>query len=222
VFVIAEPYARFEASVEQELLERAATDLQSFAEGILKEHFGERYATLRIAIVVRVEVGSSRVWITVGSVITVLTLYGSIRRSVDYLTRDARHIGDMLLTHVGHSLNIGDSPRYCQRRSGVPGRIRGLFEKVENGQLSAEETTDRALGIIYQYSDSDAAREIPELASRLSSEFEGTEGDRLPQERRGRGPREVLGLPSQTPPRRRRGVVASRGPSTGDLLVRRY
>jgi hypothetical protein len=56
---------------------------------------------------------------------------------------DAKYIGDAVLSHVGAALEIDAPPEYQQRRAGVPGRIRNLFRKVEEGEMSADEASSR-------------------------------------------------------------------------------
>jgi hypothetical protein len=81
MFIIAEPYARFERSLEQPALERGAAQIEDTCRKILREHLADRYEALEITIIVRVESGSTRAWITVGSIVTALTFYGSIEKA---------------------------------------------------------------------------------------------------------------------------------------------
>jgi hypothetical protein len=222
MFIIAEPYARFERSLEQPALERGAAQIEDTCRKILREHLADRYEALEITIIVRVESGSTRAWITVGSIVTALTFYGSIRESVDYLVSDAKYIGDAVLSHVGAALEIDAPPEYQQRRAGVPGRIRNLFRKVEEGEMSADEASSRAVAIVYEHADNRTIATVPQLAAQLAHEFQAAETEEpRPEESRKRLPPPPVVLPS-TPSRRRRGVIASRDPETGELVIRRY
>lgn len=168
MFILAESYARFEETVPEETLDAAATELHELAERVLRELYGERYDILRVRVVVRIEIGSCRVWITISCLVTVLTSYGNIRQSVDYLVRDAKTLGTIILPEVGPSLRISERPQHHQRRTGVPGRIRALFREVERGTMSADEATTKALSLLYDFSDSNSGHLIPEFAEELS------------------------------------------------------
>lgn len=221
MFTIAEPYARFEETAADATFERAAGGLQEFAERVLRERFGGDYGRLRIAVVVRIESGSTRVWVAVGSVVGILTLYGDIRQSVDYLVHDAKQVGAVLLPHIPSELGIQAPPKYRQRRTGLPGRLQKLFEKVKQGKITAEEATRKAVSLLQKHADTEETGAIPELATRLSEEFAQTELERpsFPQ-RSVRKP--TLALPPRAPRRRRRGVIATRDALTGELVIRSY
>src|SRR5258706_10013210 len=108
--VVAETYVRFESSTDADAFDRMASDLEAFTRIALTQYFSERERTVKFAVVVRIETGSSRVWITIKAAVGVIVLYGSIRQSADYLTSDARTIGGMLIPHVGTTLGIGEQP----------------------------------------------------------------------------------------------------------------
>lgn len=226
MIVIAEPYVRFAQTLDGSSLGEHAQRLLSVSEEIALSHDGYRGLRLKfgdgaIAVSVRVEQGSTRAWITITAVVGALTLYGEIRESIDYLVRDARTVGRLLVAQAPESLGLeGERPEMRQLRAGQAGRLKKLFRRVEVGDLSADDATRRAMKILYE-----VRHELPVgLGEQLARELEEAEAaekgsgrKRLPRE----VPREFALLPER-PRRRRIGVIARRDPRDGQLRVDSY
>jgi hypothetical protein len=207
------------------------------------EYFGQRYDLLQIAVVVRVEIGSTRAWIkiTAGVAFSTLLTYGELRQSVDHLMKDGHALAGLLRPQIAVSIGLESSnvERY-EARLGAPGQLHRLFTLVERGEMTADEATTRALGIIRASQDADAilARELPGLVHALDREFRqaadraatietehrrATSVDRLPGQPDTTIPRRpALGLPPHPPSRRRRGVVARANRATGHVDLSHY
>jgi hypothetical protein len=244
VIIIAEPYARYAPTLAESELAGAAERLFLVAERTAQDHYGARYLQFGLAITVRIEVGSTRVWITVvaASVFNVFINYGSVRQSLDYLIKDAQTMAGLLLPHVPESLGIApQQPELHQRRLGLPGKLRTLFARVESGELSAEEATAKASELIEKHGLT-AVEEITKLKQQLTLDFQTNVRPTPPQlrERISLNLAEStshealpLTLPSSpnvrepvvaVPPgskrrSRRKGVVAQRDRETGNIQI---
>ena len=73
MIVVAEAYARFVRTLGRDDVAPGAQALLSAAEEIVYAHFAERLDRNEIRVVVRVEEGSTRIWVTISTVIVVLT-----------------------------------------------------------------------------------------------------------------------------------------------------
>jgi hypothetical protein len=224
MIVIAEPYARYTRTIPPSDIESAASRLLQAAERTTRQHFDDRYERLGITVVARVEAGSTRTWVTIGALVTALNAYGSFRQSIDYLVKDARSVGQMILSESPHSLGIDEHPAGQQRRLGIPGQLRRLFARVEKGELSPEEATSQAVRLLERRGGIESMPDVPRLARQLRSELTEIAAE---QERRKtalppKSHRPVLGLPPTAPVRRPRGAIASRSPESGEVDVVTY
>jgi hypothetical protein len=223
MIVIAEPYARYTRTLEPSDIESAATRLLQAAERATREHFGDRYERLGITIAARVEAGSTRTWVTIGAVLAALNSYGNLRQSIDYLVKDARSVGQVILSESPHSLGVDEHAAGQQKRLGVPGQLRRLFVRVEKGELSPEEATSQAVRLRERRGGIDSMPDVPRIARQLRSELtEIAEQERPKIPLPPRSHRPVLGLPPAAPVRRPRGAIASRDSESGQLDVVTY
>jgi hypothetical protein len=244
--IITEFYARYESTVAESELRAAGENLLKFAENTAREYYAERYDQLGITLTVRVEIGSTRVWITIKGLGKVLLIYAAIREGVDYFIADSQMMARLLVPGIPSALNIPPQyPQYHARRLGLPGQLRRLFEKVQRGELSPAEATSEAIDM-FQQQDPKALSEFPDLKDRLSSEFtailrfvpsipdeariyqtkkpveSGGVPKRAPSPRRTREP-VIAPVPGTSYRRRRRaGLVAARDVETGDIKIIRY
>jgi hypothetical protein len=240
MIVIAEPYAQYRSTIAADDLEHAAANLLQFADQISRSHFADRYGQLDVTVVARVEVGSTRVWITIATLANALISYGGIRQSVDYLIKDGQYLGQLILAGVPESIGIQSrSSEREERRLGVPGQLQRLFSSVERGEISAAEATMRALTILQTQGGVYVMRELPKLTEQFVVEFkEAANSGRkqlsmnfgqaasppdVPTERgkQKAHQREIALLPT-TPRQRRRGVIASRNRTTGHAQISMY
>jgi hypothetical protein len=246
MIVIAEFYARYRSTVTRSELTVAGENLLKFAENAAREYYAERYDQLGIAITVRVEIGSTRVWITVKALGKAFLLYAAIRQGTDYLIQDSQNLARLVIPRIPAALKIPPQrPEYHSRRLGLPGQLHRLFEKVQSGELSSDEATNRAV-LLFQRDEEDLVREVPALKDRLASEFRKLEPSTLrpPGEQRSYQsgesaerrsvPRRAPSLPQHREPviaplpgtgfrrRRRTGIIATRDPETGGIRVNPY
>ena len=249
MIVIAEFYARYRSTLPEEELDRAAQNLLIFVETVTHDYYSERYSELGITPSVRVEIGSTKSRIVIGSLVIVLTQYGSIREGVDYLIKDSRALAPLIVPGISRSLGLQtEVPEYHARRLGLPGKLRRLFVQVERGEISPDEATNQALQLLQSQGGPDTpntTQELERLRQQFSMEFHsiapelsrrfttqhslrsGQEmASREPPKRvpvRPSRPEPVLaplpGLPSRR--RRRRGVVATRD-QRGAIRVTEY
>jgi hypothetical protein len=241
MIVIAEPYARYQETLAESELELASTRLLEVAEDLCRLHFAARYKAFGITIEARVEVGSTRTWVTISALVGALLFYGNLRQSIDYLIKDADMVSRLIQPKVASTIGLqSSSPKRHERRLGVPGELKRLFARVERGEMLADEAASRALYLLRIHDDAYAARELPRLERKLISEFQiaacsRQEGERqmieMPhvqvrdgdaKKQQERPKRLDMGLPPTQPIRRRRGVVASRDPRTRHVAIRRY
>jgi hypothetical protein len=111
----------------------------------------------------------------VSALITILNYYGSIREGADYLIKDARELSRLIIPAISRVLGLPDQvPEYHQRRLGLPGRLRRLFEQVEQGEISASEAVDRASRLL-DAGDEPDLRDLPQIKEQLAREFHHAE-----------------------------------------------
>jgi len=147
---------------------------------------------------------------------------------------------------ISHSLGLGaESPEYHATRLGLPGKLHRLFLQVEQGKISADEATRRAVRLLQNQNGDDVSQRLPTLEQNLSLEFHSlerslprtageelsiesnrlntiaTESKRMPP--RSDAPHPVIAAPPGTPARRRRrGVIVRRDRKTNKIQVNRY
>lgn len=156
MIVIAQPYARFEKSLSDDRLKAAATRLLEYTEKRARTRYAQRFGIdAPIHVEADLEQGSTRALATVLLAFGVLTHYGEIRHSIDYLVKDAKWLGDHVLPVVSELIGIPDKPVVTQRRLGVPGQLQRLFTAVERHEITPQEATSRAVEIL-EHGSSDA------------------------------------------------------------------
>ena len=246
MIVVAEFYARYRSTIAESELTVTGENLLEFAEDAARKYYAQRYSQLGITITVRVEIGSSRVWITVKALGKALLLYAALRQGIDYLIEDSLNLARLVIPGIPAASKLPPQrPEYHERRLGLPGQLRRLFEKVQSEQLSSDEATNRAV-LLFQQQEEDLVREVPALQGRLSSEFRTFEPptSRTPGEQHSYQSSESAGrrgVPTHTPSlprrrepviatvagtefrrRRRTGIIATRDPKTGRIRVTLY
>lgn len=227
MIIIAEPYLRFSTSIARSALQRAAENVLENVQPLVLSSYTEQGREFDIRIFVRVEVGSTKVWVTVSAAASVLIGYGSIRQSIDYLVKDAKTVAGVVAGHAGGSLGLPNAtPSYQQRRLGLPGQLQRLFREVQRHELDADAATARAIQLIYESNPIDLVDSAPGLSEALSREFRDAARKRPRRSGSGRPPKdEPAKLPSPDvalPPRQRSGVVVERDEKTGLLKVSTY
>src|SRR5262245_43869850 len=145
MIVIAEPYSRFRRTIPLDELKSRAGDLLTYSENEIRAYYRSGHPNLEIYVSLRVEQGSTRVWLVVGTVVGALTLYGDIRQSVDYLIKDARSVGELILPEVPTKLKLPETPEVTQKRLGLPGKLERLFQAVEHHEITPHKATQLAL-----------------------------------------------------------------------------
>lgn len=116
MIVIAQPYAYFRESVSESSLELAAQKLLQLGELKAKEFYLGRLPEGVISVEADIELGSTKTWIAVSTLATVLITYGDIRQSIDYLIKDAKFVGDLILPNINSALGLKAQPTVKQRR----------------------------------------------------------------------------------------------------------
>lgn len=226
MLVIAEPYFRYGQSVGPTRLQDAGARLLEFVEPRIYEEYASSGLEVPLRITVRVERGSTKVWVTVSAAAGALIWYGSIRQSIDYLIADARRLVALVENEVPSATGLRTEPAYRQKRLGAPGQLHRLFQQVERHEISADEATQRAVNLLYEQGGPNVLQEAPGITERLSRELHEARS-RRPRQRRRREPllpeRSQPLLPAEPiPARRRTGVIVGRDPVTGLLRVNTY
>jgi len=247
MIVIAEFYARYTSTLTEAGLSLGGENLLGFAETTAQTYYAERYKQFGIRIDVRLEVGSTRSWISIGAIVTVLTQYANIRQSVDYLIKDSHALARLIVPSISRSLGLPiQAPEYHERRLGLPGQLHRLFVQVERREISANEATNRAVSLLESQGGTDVLPEIPRLKEQLSSEFHESQHSlsgnlyiQRSQELHQAGdprqtPKRLPKLPDRPQPvipsspptvirrRRRTGIIATRDRQTGHVRITRY
>jgi hypothetical protein len=123
--VLAQFYARYNSTIEESQFAAAGERLFTFVDETIRDFYGDRFVEYRISPEVRIEDGSTKTWVTVGALITILNQYGSIREGADYLIKDALEVSRLIIPAISRVLGFPDQvPKYHQRRLGLPGRLR--------------------------------------------------------------------------------------------------
>ena len=72
---------------------------------------------------------------------------------------------------------MNEHPAGQQKRLGIPGQLRRLFIRVENGELSPEEATSQAVRLLEKRGGVESMPAIPRLARQLRSELTDIAGE---------------------------------------------
>src|SRR5207237_4187342 len=109
---------------------------------------------------------SKKVWSRIIAAATFFSLYGGIRASLDYGVRDARRAAAFVNDHLSRDLALQQQQiMRRERRTGVPGKLRRLFDRVANGQLTADQATRKAVDVLLE------AGLDPDLAASLANDL---------------------------------------------------
>lgn len=242
MIVLAQFYVRYNSTMEESQLPADGERLFTFVDETIRDFYGDRFDEYRISAEVRIEVGSTKTWVTVSALITILNYYGSIREGADYLVKDAGALSRLIIPAISRVLGLPDQvPEYHQRRLGLPGRLHRLFEQVEQGEISVSEAVDRASRLL-DAGDGPDLRNLPQIKEQVAREFHQAEQSASDSHDM---PRDVgtLYAPEHVPPsrtlpvmrdpvlapvpgtkfrRRRKGVIAKRNPATKNLEIYEY
>ena len=226
MLTIAEPYLRYSESLGPTKLQEAGTLLLERLEPLVRAAYVDDGRALPVSLTVRIERGSTKVWVTVTSLVSALVFYGSIRQSIDYMIKDAKNLSALVAREVPNVTPLGDTPSYRERRLGAPGQLRRLFQQVERREISADEATQRAVNLLYEQGGPRALQDSPGVTELISRELH----DAVPTRKRRRSPRRPVVPPKQQlilpaepiPSRRRSGVIVGREGGDGPLRVSTY
>jgi hypothetical protein len=240
---IAQFYARYDATLDSTLLTESGARLLSFADGRVREHFGERYNKYRIEVSAQLEVGSTRAWVRIAALAAILSEYGSIREGAVAIVNDVGMLAKLIIPQVSNIIGLDDQqPSYHRRTFGTAIRLLRLFEQVERGEISANEATARAIWLLDADESTEKMEDLQRLKERLTREVSNAErkrsdvtiqpafietatdpsGTPRPKSAPGRRDPAIAPLPGSNRRRRRKGVIVSKNPETGELQIFSY
>ena len=244
--VVATELLTFRKTLADDDLEPAAKDIHGILEKEISAYFAGRGVS-DVAVSVQLETGSTRVKVVVVAVVAVLIEYGDIRQGVETLVHDAKWVSQVVVRTAPAILGMSNEPPQSKRLStGIPGRLRRLFEQVERGEITAEEAVRRAKGIIREAADGSSIPQLEEITQRLERELLevarnstdeqrrrplnpappfALEPDRPRRRRKKRAETSESTYDGEEPPRpqfRRRGVIVERDPTSRKLKVAHY
>lgn len=222
MILITEPYIHFGRNLDPSRFPEISERLLGESERIGNSIYGD----LRTRVFVRVEQGSTKVWVSITAAIGALTFYGDVRQSIDYLAKDSRMISTAVLPMVRREMGWTQSAvRVSQSRSGVPGKLRRLFQDVAAGKITPDEGTREAVELLYRVEGPAFEANSPNLAERIASEMYETGLAASSNRRRRKGKREQRqDRPESIPllPSPRIGVIVSRDPLSGAVKISNY
>ena len=96
-----------------------------------------------------------------------LAYYVLLHDVVDVVERDARNVAAIISQHVPATLQVTDKPERVRLGAGAIAQLRRLFDRVERGDMSAEEATRNALRVLSRNADPDEQALIRPLADHL-------------------------------------------------------
>jgi len=151
--IVSEAYVRIATTLSDREKREIGTVILRIAESAGQEFFAKYDAVVLGEAVI--EDGSSKVR---GRIITSATVlfglvggYGAVRAGIDYLRHDGQVAAAWMSQHVQSALP-GD-PQVRRNRTPGTTSIRRLFERVEAGELSAEEASERAGELMRAYGE---------------------------------------------------------------------
>ncbi len=194
---LAETYLRLDVTLSEEdlgLFQRYLEDnAVRYASGLFQQE-PEFEAIL--------EDGSLRVWLTaVGVLYAAVAGYGSLRAGIDYLIKDARVFSESVLENVVSSGISQDEILRFERRLGVPGQVKRLFQRLDSlerrgHELSAVERSEEVQSITRSLhkllASVDTERDASLILSDLPKEFSSTVPERPPPDEHPVPPRVAL------------------------------
>ena len=167
--IVAEAYLRIDSTVANDKRRALAVELLALADAASQEFFS-KYETRRFGEVV-IEDGSTKFWVRVRTSAAALAgfviFYGDIRSGLAEMATDGKRAASWLVAQ-GQSV-VPERPRFQRSRAPASTRLRRLFERVESGELSAEEATDSAEAILREYRESPDT--IASVVALLRTEF---------------------------------------------------
>lgn len=191
-----EPELYYHAQVLEGIIEPQKELIREKALFLARDVFAEIYDD-RIEIEVIVEGGSLRIriFLTIGSLLLILSKYGEIRTGADYLYKDLKWGYGVVAEKLKETHLIGE-PISIQRRIGVIGRIDRTLYDFKNGRITLEEC-ETQLVKLFEVINESPRRE--ELIRALLGYMEKKYKDAIPLDRL----EETLYRRDALPPRRR-------------------
>ena len=170
---IAQPQLTFRTTIHEEELENSALVLFEKTEPLVASFYRRNFPNTPIQIQCSIEIGSTKIVITVATAVNILVSYGSIRQSVDYLIKDAQAVTQLLTPVLSNSIGLnGEKPFRIRRGTALPGKIQRTFRAVERGQISGEEGRHKVEVALREQASTDEISDVNDLVSDyLSLEF---------------------------------------------------
>jgi hypothetical protein len=134
-YELAQSYIRFDFKANDEFKTALEEYLLHKGKEYAKDFFNKDLVINEFFFTVETEDGSlkSRLKIFGTLLIGGLISYGGIRTGIDYLIQDARAITNHIVTDIANEPNIDpNSIGRVERRLGVPGQLKRLFQDIDN------------------------------------------------------------------------------------------
>ena len=212
--IVSEAYLRIAPNLDASAKRSLGESIFAVAETGARQFFAT-YDNPRIAEVL-VEDGSTkfraRIRTSAIALITAVGGYGTVRAGIDYLRHDGRVAANWMVEHIAPQLPV--PPEVVRRRTPAETRLRRLFDKVESGELSAEEASRRAEDILKEYQET--ADTLGIVMPRIVQELNAISPRRYVQ--RDRMPRPPALVSPATPLRAGKRLSIFRDPRTGRLV----
>jgi len=240
---IAQFYARYETTLNDGLLRESGERLLRFSHERTSTYFGKGYDDYGIVVRAQLEIGSTKAWVAILALASFLSRYGSIREGLIGIVKDVESLARFIIPGISKVIGLDDQlPSFHRRTFGVARRLLSLFEQVEQGEISANEATGRAIRLLDLEDPTENFEENQRLKDQLAAEFHFVErklpntttqpslvtammNTRQSPEHKSvpvRRQPAIAPLPGSRGRRRRKGVIVTRNPKTGEFQIYAY
>ena len=145
-----------------------ANSAYEFTEGLGKSFFSGNLSEISV----RIEEGSTKFWVSVGTLTTLLFFYGDLRTSIDYAYRDGKALVRQINAKFLSKNGIAEEKVIRKRYSyGTLDQLNYLFKGVERGILTADEATEKAVSILGEEEVETEEGKIIDVSQCFSDEF---------------------------------------------------
>lgn len=144
VYEIGQAYIRFDINANEDFKKEFEKYLLNLGKKFSTELYHREFLEGNIHFLVEFEDGSlkSRLKIFGKLAIGALVMYGGVRTGVDYIIRDSQAITEHVAITLSNDPNVGNQIRRVERRLGIPGKIKRLYNDINKLQNDRDNLTE--------------------------------------------------------------------------------
>ena len=144
VYEIGQAYIRLDIRADQDFKKEFEKYLLYLGKKYSSELYHKEFLQDGLYFSIELEDGSlkSRLKFYGKLAVGALIAYGGIRTGVDYIIRDSQAITEQIAETLSNNPNVGDKIGRVERRLGVPGKIRRMYNDINKLQTNRNNLTE--------------------------------------------------------------------------------